>query len=71
MKLKEYVENILNIVDNHPDFLDLDVVYSIDDEGNRFESVYCFPDVGYFDDGEFTSSLDADNWEDNNAICIN
>lgn len=75
MKLKEFLENLNNLVKEDPKSLDLEVIYSIDDEGNAFRSVYFEPTKGRFDSDEFLSGdqleeRDRDESEIN-AICIN
>lgn len=41
MKLSEYIEHLNVILNNNPKNKDLEVIYSIDDEGNCFRPV-CF-----------------------------
>lgn len=57
------------ILNENPNYANLNVIYSIDDEGNEFRQVFCVPSLGIFEDGEFNSE-DISN-EDINAICIN
>jgi len=82
LKLKEYVDNLVKILENNPEYGELDVVYSKDDEGNGFQKVSYTPAVGNHDGewcGDFTAfndSPDVDpedtcDKEDINAICIN
>jgi hypothetical protein len=84
MKLKEYLENLNNFVKENPDALDLEVIYSSDDEGNDFQAVHYTPQMGIFEDllsdkagyrGEFISSEQLEDWDRSkdeiNAICIN
>lgn len=70
MKLKEYIENLNNLVEDNPELLEAIVLYSEDEEGNSFEEVYWHPTVGVWEDGEFR---DADEEPDSlaNAVCIN
>jgi len=57
---------------------DLDVVYSVDEEGNSFHEVYFSPRPGNFNDNDFLSK-DIIEEEDDldekeypiNAICVN
>jgi hypothetical protein len=78
MKLKEYLENLNNFVKENPDALDLEVIYSSDDEGNDFQAVHYTPQMGIFEGGyrgEFISSEQLEDWdrskEEINAVCIN
>jgi len=67
MKLKEYAMYITKLVEKHPDAT---MVFSSDDEGNRFDEVRFNPTTGRFVNG---------NWEPNdstkefkvNAVCVN
>ena len=71
MKLKDFLKNINTLVKNNPNVLELDVVYSKDDEGNEFNKISYTPTLGVFDWEEREFS-DEDIWlEDLNSICIN
>ena len=67
MKLREYVENLTKLIQDHPAAADLDVVASEDAEGNGYNPVYCAPSLGHYDsdEGEFYPDKKI------NAICIN
>ena len=49
MKLKEYFENLKIMVDNNPSYLDFEVIFSIDDEGNEYKRVTYSPSPETFD----------------------
>lgn len=77
--LSEFIKQLEEIKEEHGD---LQVVYSADDEGNRFGQVYFGPTAGFFSKEEhtFTSAdevaqeiEDGDMDEDTviNSICIN
>ncbi|RLD64314.1 MAG: hypothetical protein DRJ01_00950 [Bacteroidetes bacterium] len=74
MKLSEYIKALNEAL---KDYGDLDVVYSIDDEGNDYKEVHFIPSVGYYDkkDREWLETADFDMSEDDdihiNSICIN
>jgi hypothetical protein len=78
MKLKEYIKGLKDIEKKHPD---LEVVYSIDDEGNDYSKVYFSPTLGCFKEegygSEFLAEGEFDDWKDEqddlvvNAVCIN
>lgn len=69
MVLSEYINNLTEFLKEHGD---LNVVYSVDEEGNSFNQVCFPPTVGYFDDCDFVST---DNFDEGsyeiNSICIN
>ena len=45
MKLKEYKQLIDNLAKEKPESLEMDVIYSGDDEGNYFGNVFYSPSV--------------------------
>ena len=74
MKISELVKNLEKI---KKEYGDLELVYSSDSEGNRFEKCYYSPGVGYWNenDGEWVSKKDADYWKEQggkvNSVCVN
>ena len=72
MKLKDYIANLQKIAEKNPD---LDVVYSIDDEGNAFHNVYYGPSVGVLEDTDFIPEEELHKWNRTpnqiNVVCIN
>ena len=78
MKFKEFLEKANQFAKDHPEALEMDTVYSRDDEGNGFQEVYYEPQMGIFDhkEHEFKNNLeDMEEYdqseEDFNAVCIN
>ena len=81
MKLKEYIESLQQFVEENPEAAELEAVYSTDDEGNGYQSVYFAPALGSYDGeykGEWISKdcieedPDRDLEEyDINSVCIN
>lgn len=75
MTLKEYIEQLQNFAETNPETLDMDVVYSRDDEGNGFQQIHYAPSKGFYEDREFISveQLEDYNREENdvNAVCVN
>lgn len=75
MKLGELIQNLEDIVKDHPEYLDLDVVYSSDDEGNFYRYVYYSPSVGFYDEEnkEFSNSTSGlwNRLEPKKVICVN
>ena len=66
MKLKEFVNNLNELMLDRPETADLDVVTAKDDEGNGYNLVYYTPQVGHFDeDREFKEE------QPTNAVCVN
>lgn len=75
MKLKEYIKNLQDIVENNPEYLELQVITAKDEEGNGYDKVYFEPSLGNLNDGDFTqleNFYDLDE-EDQiiNSICVN
>lgn len=77
MKLKEYLKNLNEQVAKDPSLLELDLIYSSDDEGNHFNRVYFTASVGFCDGEDFRdmesieetfSKLDKDYVK---VICLN
>ena len=78
MKLKNYLANLNQMVKDNPELLELDVVYSKDDEGNAFHEVHYSPTLGKHEDWDFLEyNPKAEDPEDSceeeeiNSICIN
>jgi hypothetical protein len=79
MKLKEFIENLTDLVKEHPEYLELDVITSIDSEGNGFEQVHYGPSPGVLDDDDCFCPAESDDFEleygytkeDINSICVN
>jgi hypothetical protein len=71
MTLKEYIKNLQAVEKKYPD---LEVVYSIDDEGNGFSRAHHTPCIGDYQDGEFIAYENTEEFKENfkiNAVCIN
>jgi len=75
MTLKEYIEQLQKFVEMNPETLDMDVIYSRDDEGNGFGQVHYAPSKGFYEDMEFIASDQLEDYErdttDINSVCIN
>ena len=80
--LKEYIEDLQDIISENPEAIDFPVIYSIDDEGNDYyHKVIYNPSlfyVGDLDDYYLEDVISEDNLEEDgddntklNAICIN
>ncbi|MGB2185090.1 MAG: hypothetical protein ACPH5P_00275 [Akkermansiaceae bacterium] len=69
MKLTAYIAALNEIAHSHPNALLMDVVYSVDEEGNRFQPVHYVPSVGYYEDGEFFYHMSIQ--KPSNAVCVN
>jgi len=83
MQLSKYIEVLQEALKDHGD---LEVVYSIDDEGNSFNKVWFDPSAGHYNelDKEYYCESDMEEFNDQieteetneslmkiNAICIN
>lgn len=75
MTLKDYIEALQEFVKDNPDTLEMQVVNSIDDEGNGYNLVHYSPTKGIFEDNEFLSDDQYEEWDreesETNAVCIN
>ena len=75
MKLREYLEELQEFVETFPECLDIEIVYSRDDEGNGYQRVYYGPTKGIFEDSDFISADQLEDYEreesEINAVCIN
>lgn len=77
MKLNDYIKHLQKLEEKHGD---LEVVYSSDDEGNSYHSVYNTGTIGQYKarDNNFTDDSQAEWFEKEyeekfivNAVCIN
>ena len=68
MILRKYLDALNEMVKENEKLLDMDVIYSSDDEGNCYRPVTFFPLGGHFEMCEFDNSVEE---EDINAVCIN
>ena len=80
MKFKEYIEKLNNLAKEYPSSLEMEVVYSADDEGNTYHKLYFEPSLFQFEDmsqyyleevGSYEEGSDDIALEDCNAVCIN
>jgi hypothetical protein len=75
MTLKEYIEGLKKFVEENPETLEMQVVTSKDDEGNGYNPVYYSPSKGIFEDSDFISARQYEDWErdesETNAVCVN
>jgi hypothetical protein len=75
MKLKEFLENLNELVKENPQVLEYEVIYAKDDEGNGFREVVYTPSVGFLDDENKYTVEESEDWEEleeePNVICIN
>ena len=69
MTFKDYVKNVNKFLKDHPESASCQVIYSADDEGNRFQPVLYTPSIGTYEDMEFNGNTDNNVYP--NAVCIN
>lgn len=71
MKLKVYLKKLNKLTQKNPEYLNLDVIYSIDDEGNGFNEVLESQifNVLHFDKKDYYDQIKEGKKP--NAICIN
>lgn len=69
MTLKEYLYKLNKLVEENKELLDMDVIYSIDDEGNGFRYVIMNPEGVHL----LEDDMELEPVEDHgiNAVCIN
>jgi hypothetical protein len=70
MKASELIKTLETLKNKYGD---LDLVYSVDEEGNYFNHIAFDAYAGYYDSGEFTP-VGGDDWDEDlniNAICVN
>lgn len=72
MTVRDFYNNLTEMIAANPEVLDYTAVYAKDDEGNAFYPVYHSPTIGQFDeeDQDF-SDLSEDFDGSPNALCIN
>ena len=69
MKLKEYIEVLTDIERTHPN---AKLIFSCDDEGNRFSEVHYQPALGYYDGCDWETEGELEETGSKvNAVCIN
>ena len=75
MTLKQYLQHLNKFVKENPDALEMQVLASIDDEGNTFVPVKFIPSKGSFNGYDYLpiskESEAAGLKIDANAVCIN
>lgn len=74
MKLKEYLEELQNMINDNPEILEYDLIYSSDDEGNSFDMISFGPSIQKFNGENTVHPDDIENYEESeltNVICLN
>lgn len=75
MTLRQYFEEMKEFVETFPECLDMEVIYSRDDEGNGYQKVYYGPQKGIFEDRDFIPADQLEDYEreetEINSVCIN
>ena len=74
MILKEYIEDLYNLVQERPELLMAQVIHSSDAEGNSFHPVQCSPSCGHWQEGDFYIEEGHEDWDEEmecNVICVN
>lgn len=71
MKLKKYLNTLIEMVKKNPEIEEYDIIYSSDDEGNDFKRVNFSPTIMEIEN-EKSYSLEVKTKSENpNAVCIN
>lgn len=77
MKLKDYIKSLQEIVEQNPDYSELDVIYAKDDEGNGYQHVGYGPSIGVnSEEGKYYAEFenydeDEHELDEINCVCIN
>jgi dihydroorotase-like cyclic amidohydrolase len=74
MKVRNYVNTLIEMLKNNPEIEDYEVIYSQDDEGNSYQKVNFTPTVVLTSDlGNSYVEIQSiiNNPKEGNAICIN
>jgi len=77
MILKDYIKAINQLVQEHPEALNMKLVHGSDREGNQFHEVIYTPAIGHFNDdkNDFVglSEMEKGNFDfqEPNSVCIN
>lgn len=75
MTLRKFIRNLNKFVEKNPESLSMQVVTSIDNEGNGYNFVHYSPTKGVYKDGNFISFEEYDGYDidnsETNAVCIN
>lgn len=71
MKFKDYLSKMNELAETMPEVLEMDVVFSIDDEGNAFNPVHWGPSVGLHEGRDFIPNDMLGEDETPNAVCLN
>ncbi len=68
MELVEYLAHLVNFIEENPDALKLEVITSIDNEGNGHNRVHYAPGTMIKVDGEYEPCEPGDTPD---AVCLN
>lgn len=79
MNLREYLEKLNKLVEENPNYLELEVIYSSDDEGNSYSNIHHEPTPVFIEEDEGDKyCYDKENYEEEyeeefvpNSICVN
>ena len=76
MNLKEYIEGLQKFAKENPSMLDKQVIYSADDEGNRYGPVNFTPSISIMDDDYECICIEEDEFDEDlpdsyYKVCIN
>ena len=66
MKLAQYMANLNKFAKKNPQALEMNVVTSMDDEGNGYNNIHFTPTIGTMEDGEFHTDK-----EEKDTVCVN
>jgi hypothetical protein len=71
MKLREYLDDLNKLINSNPQTLDMEVIYSSDDEGNNYHKVIYLPSTMKAEDINSYHLEIIDEDTNHNVVCIN
>jgi len=72
MQFKEFAKNINKLLKEHPEIAKFEVITSIDDEGNSFNTINYFPTIGRYNSKKQDFKHEIKSLKKkSNAVCVN
>lgn len=75
MKLKQYLDHITKLINEHPEALECEMIYAQDDEGNGYQKVDHIPSICYTPEIKkyYIEEVyfEKEDYKKPNAVCIN
>lgn len=71
MNFKKYAESLNKLLAKHPEAGEFDVVISIDDDGDTYMKVDCYPSIGALDENDGFDSTEENLGQQSSCVCLN